>query len=317
MDGLLAGVIAIVWFIAVFIAVFALLTEWGEKSDILSKRKKSIDGRSKKQDNIEELNDTFYNRFFAPIVNQGKEYVEKINSADVKAGNKSKAQLEIERKLKMAGLDISVEGFTFYKYAFIFAVVVVTSFIVMIQYFNRQDTMILLLILIVGILLAIVAPGIFLNTKAKSRQSKLRDQLPDALDLLGVCIEAGLSFDNSLLKVAEKLEGPFIDELMNVYREIQMGVPRNDALKKLSDGSDIPELKTFISALIQANQLGIPINNVMQVQSAQLRDTRKERAKEKGAKAPVLMLIPMILFIFPVLFIMLMAPTVMNIMEMF
>ena len=137
------------------------------------------------------------------------------------------------------------------------------------------------------------------------------------MDLLCVCIEAGLGFDAALLKVSQKLKGPFIDELLIVYREIQMGRTRREALQNLCDATNLDDLKTFASALVQAEQLGIPINNVMRAQSEQLRIERSQQAKEKGMKASIKMLLPMLLFIFPVVFIILMGPTVMNIIETF
>jgi len=172
-------------------------------------------------------------------------------------------------------------------------------------------------VLLVGVIIGVEGPTFFLKSKVKGHQQKIRDQLPDAMDLLGVCIEAGLSFDISLIKVAEKLKGPFIDELLIVHREIQMGRTRREALQHLSDSTEIPELKTFTSALAQAEQLGIPIINVMRVQSVQLRAARKQIAQEKGMKSPVKMLIPMVAFIFPVLFIILLGPTVINMIHQF
>ena len=111
------------------------------------------------------------------------------------------------------------------------------------------------------------------------------------------------------------MSGPFIDELLIVYREIQMGRTRRDALQTLADSSTVDELKTFVSALIQAEQLGIPINNIMQTQAEQLRETRKLEAKEKGMKSTIKMLVPMLIFIFPVVFIIILGPTVMNIIQ--
>ena len=156
-------------------------------------------------------------------------------------------------------------------------------------------------------------PNFLLKVKVTSHQSAIRDQLPDVLDLLSVCTGAGLSFDNALVKVVDKMDGPFIDELMTVFKQMQMGVSRADALNALSDCTDIPELKTFASALIQANQLGIPVTNVMNVQSQQLRDSRRESARERGNKASVKMAIPIMLFIFPALFIVILGPTVINV----
>lgn len=300
--------------IGIFFLTICLLGKYGKSLDIVAKRKKYVEGKGKKRENYEELDDTFYNRFIAPTVNKINEAFAKINQKTSKNGQQNQATKNVERQLRLAGMDISAEAFLFYKQWFMAVFAIITVFIALLL---KIDLTMKLLIIVGGLLIAIMGPKMLLQSRAQSRQNEIRLQLPDALDLMGVCIEAGLSFDASLLKVSEKIQGPFIDELLIVYREIQMGVPRNEALKRLADGSDIQELKTFISALIQANQLGIPINNVMAVQSAQLRDTRKQRAKEEGAKAPIKILIPMVLFIFPVIFIILMGPTVMNIMETF
>ena len=180
-----------------------------------------------------------------------------------------------------------------------------------------MSPMIMLLVLAIGVLLGVMGPTMYLRSRVSGHQNGIKKQLPDAMDLLCVCIEAGLGFDAALLKVSQKLRGPFIDELMIVYREIQMGRTRREALQNLCDATNLDELKTFASALVQAEQLGIPINNVMRSQSEQLRVERSQAAKEKGMKASIKMLIPMLLFIFPVVFIILMGPTVLNIIETF
>ena len=169
------------------------------------------------------------------------------------------------------------------------------------------------LIIFVGIVLAMFLPKFILKTKVSSHQQAIKSQLPDVLDLLSVCTSAGLSFDSALSKVIEKMEGPFIDELSTVFNQMQMGVPRNEAMNALSECTDIQELKTFVSAIVQANTLGIPITNVMSVQAKQLRDARRETAREKGNKAATKMALPIMLFIFPALFIVILGPVVMNV----
>jgi tight adherence protein C len=300
--------------LAVFFLVVAAFSNYGNTVDTLQRRKNFIEGRGNKQEAIEELNDSFYNRFFAPIVGQVRGNVQKMSEKDSRNKKKTDSEKAAERLIRLAGFDISVDTYMFYKKTIMLLIISLSIFLAILLPLKGLGGR--GMILLVGFALSLLGPNLFLSTAAKNRQQAIKYQLPDALDLLAVCIEAGLSFDASLLKVSEKIEGPFIDELLIVYREIQMGVPRNDALKKLSESSDIPELKTFISALIQANQLGIPINNVMQVQSKTLRETRSQEAREKGAKAPVKMLIPMVIFIFPVLFVILMAPSVINIKSM-
>lgn len=173
--------------------------------------------------------------------------------------------------------------------------------------------MMTVLIIFVGIVLAMFLPKFILKTKVSSHQQAIKSQLPDVLDLLSVCTSAGLSFDSALSKVIEKMEGPFIDELSTVFNQMQMGVPRNEAMNALSECTDIQELKTFVSAIVQANTLGIPITNVMSVQAKQLRDARRETAREKGNKAATKMALPIMLFIFPALFIVILGPVVMNV----
>lgn len=227
------------------------------------------------------------------------------SAANVKKNSKYKL---VEKQLRLAGLSISPENFLFYKKAIMALIMLVMTFIAVITK--------LVLLVFFGLLIALLLPNLYLNAKVKGHQQGIRDQLPDAMDLLGVCIESGLSFDASLLKVSERMKGPFIDELLKLYRQIQMGVPRSDALKNMANSSEIPELKTFIAALAQATQLGIPMNNIMKVQSETLRETRMQMAREKGQKAPVKMLLPMVGLIFPVLFIVILGPVVINIMNM-
>jgi tight adherence protein C len=135
------------------------------------------------------------------------------------------------------------------------------------------------------------------------------------MDLLSVSMEAGLGFDSALVKIGERLKGPLVDELGIVLIEVQLGRPRRDALKNLADRSSLEDLRTFVSSIIQAEQLGIPIKNVLNSQAHQLRVTRRQRAEEKAMKAPVKMMIPLVVFVFPVLFIILLGPAVIDIMN--
>ena len=173
------------------------------------------------------------------------------------------------------------------------------------------------LIIIIGAIFSFLSPTLFLSMKVKNHQNAIRLQLADTLDLLSVCMEAGLSFDASLLKVSERMEGPLIDELVTVYRQIQLGKKRNDALKTLSDSTDVSELKTFVSAVIQANTLGIPITNVLAAQSEQLRVAKREEIKTVAAKVPTKMTIPTVLLILPAIICVIMGPVIISVMDQF
>lgn len=262
---------------------------------------------------FQELQLSFYERFIGKGVKFVSEklgrFVPKKKNAD-----KNKTLEAIRKQLRYAGIFMEPADFQFIKYAVLIGVMFVTLVVIIAV---DMEPMIMLLVLMCGALLGVMGPTMYLRSRVTSHQTGIKKQLPDAMDLLCVCIEAGLSFDAALLKVSQKLKGPFIDELLMVYREIQMGRTRRAALQNLCDATNLEELKTFASALVQAEQLGIPINNVMRAQSEQLRTERSQQAKEKGMKASIKMLLPMLLFIFPVVFIILMGPTVLNIMETF
>ena len=286
----------------VFFVVSSMGYNKGKEDDAKERKIEYISGKKKVQN--EKEGEKSSKRFLSSQI-QALNNMANRSAANVKKNAKYKL---VEKQLRLAGLSISPENFLFYKKAIMVLIIVVSAFIAIIT-----KTIFLILI---GLLIALLIPNLYLNSKVKSHQQGIRDQLPDAMDLLGVCIESGLSFDASLLKVSERMEGPFIEELLKLYRQIQMGVPRGDALKNMANSSEIPELKTFIAALAQATQLGIPMNNIMKVQSETLRETRMQMAREKGQKAPVKMLLPMVGLIFPVLFIVILGPVVINIMSM-
>ena len=137
---------------------------------------------------------------------------------------------------------------------------------------------------------------------------------PDALDLLTISVEAGLGFDAALAKVVEKMSGPLIDEFRQALAEVRMGRTRRDALRDVATRADDQSLTNFIGAIVQAEQLGVPIAKVLQIQSQQLRIVRRQRAEEAAAKAPIKMLFPMVGCIFPTLFIVILGPAVITVM---
>lgn len=160
-------------------------------------------------------------------------------------------------------------------------------------------------------------PDLFLRFKRVSRQDEIKKELPDVLDLLTVSVEAGLGFDAAIAKVVEKMEGAFPRELGRVLQEIKMGKPRRQALKDLGCRVGVDEVNNFVSAVIQADQLGVSMGNVMRLQSRESREKRRRDAQERAMKAPVKMVVPLVLFIFPTIFIVLMGPAVLQILDSF
>lgn len=160
-------------------------------------------------------------------------------------------------------------------------------------------------------------PGAVIRARMKNRREEMKRQMPDIMDLLSVSVEAGLSFDAALMRVGKYAKGALVDELTAVCGEIRMGRPRREALQDFGDRCGLEEIRSFTGALIQAEQLGVPIRNVLEVQAQQLRRRRRQAAEEKGMKAPVKMLLPLVLFIFPVIFLILLGPAVMKIIGIF
>jgi tight adherence protein C len=161
------------------------------------------------------------------------------------------------------------------------------------------------------------APDYFVTLKARARRERVKADLPDALDLLAVSVEAGLGFDGAIAKITEHMEGPLADEFSLTLGEMRIGESRQDALKRMADRVDAPELSSFTRAIIQADQLGTSLGRILRVQAADSRLRRQAAAEEKAMKAPIKMLFPTVLFIFPAIFLVILGPAFMNIEKVF
>lgn len=162
----------------------------------------------------------------------------------------------------------------------------------------------------IGGLFGYTIPEFWLGGRVRARQKAVLMQIPDALDLLTISVRAGLGFDGALGKVVEKLKGPLTEEFRRALAEIRVGKARRDALRDIIPRTEVPALTNFIGAIIQAEQLGVSISKVLQVQSEQLRIERRQRAEEMAAKAPIKMLFPLVGCIFPSLFIVILGPAI-------
>jgi tight adherence protein C len=167
----------------------------------------------------------------------------------------------------------------------------------------------------VGLMFGYTIPEFWLGGRVKKRQHAILLQIPDSLDLLTISVRAGLGFDAALAKVVEKLEGPLTDEFRRALAEVRVGKTRREALRDIVPRTEVPPLTNFIGAIIQAEQLGVSISKVLQVQSEQLRIERRQRAEEMAAKAPIKMLFPLVGCIFPSLFIIILGPAIILIMQ--
>lgn len=163
-----------------------------------------------------------------------------------------------------------------------------------------------------GLILGFMAPDYYLSSRAGSRANSVLEQLPDALDLLTISVEAGLGFDAAIVKVTEKMKGPLSEEFKRASGEQRIGKSRQETLRGISERVQVKELQSFISAIIQADQLGVSMSKVLRIQSEQLRMERRQRAEEKAARAPILIMLPTVGCIFPSLFIVILAPAALS-----
>lgn len=158
-------------------------------------------------------------------------------------------------------------------------------------------------------------PQLWLSSKISRRQKEIRKAMPDALDLLTICVEAGLGFDAAMSKVSEKWESQLSFAFARAIQEIQLGKVRREALRDMAERIGIPEMTSFVAAVIQSEQLGVSLAKVLRIQSDQMRVKRRQRAEEEAHKAPLKMLIPMALLIFPSLMIVLLTPAALRLFQ--
>ncbi len=168
---------------------------------------------------------------------------------------------------------------------------------------------------LIAAMIGYILPGIWLDRKIRERKKNILKALPDALDLLCISVEAGLAFDLALQRVAQKWDNELSREFQRVLQDIRLGRTRREALRDLVTRTGVEDVQTFVSAVIQADQLGVSMSKILRIQSDQLRVRRRQRAEEAAQKAPVKMLIPMVFLIFPALFVVILGPAVPRIMQ--
>lgn len=170
---------------------------------------------------------------------------------------------------------------------------------------------------LLGLAFAALLPELVIRQRIEARQKEITRGLPDVLDLLTVSVEAGLGFDSSVAKVVEKSQGAIAEEFRRMLQEMRMGKPRRDALRDLGTRTGVPDMIAFTVALVQADQLGVSIGRVLRVQSEEMRRKRRQRAEEAAMKAPIKMLFPLVIFIFPTLFVILLGPALIQVASIF
>lgn len=222
-----------------------------------------------------------------------------------------KALNEIERKLERAGNPRGLEPTTFFAARFILAFLL--GGVLLLSYGSEvfEFTKLLITLSVTG--LGFMMPNMLVDSRVKRRQKEVRKALPDALDLLTICVEAGLGFDAAMRKVADKWDNELSIAFGRALQEVQLGKLRREALRTMADRIGASEFDSFVAAVIQSEQLGVSMAKVLRIQSDDMRVKRRQRAEAEAQKAPVKMLIPMTFLIFPTIVFILMGPAVLMI----
>ncbi len=248
-----------------------------------------------------ELSLSFRDRVLIPLLKQ---------IAEVTVRFTPEKQLEEARRLiELAGMAGSMEPTSFFALRIVAtAGLGLLAFLLFFVFTSNTAPTQALLYTVGGAALGYFFPMLWIRSKISRRQDGIQKALPDALDLLVICVDAGLGFDMAMGKVYEKWDNDLAIAFGRVLREIQLGKQRRDALKDMSDRMDVPDVTSFTAAVIQADQLGVSMAQILRVQSDQMRVKRRQRAQEKAQQAPVKMMIPMVLLIFPSIWIVLLGP---------
>jgi tight adherence protein C len=255
-----------------------------------------------------ELSQPFSQRIILPIAKKMGEFVMRFTPQN--------AITSMSKKLEMAGNPWNVDPAVMF--ALRFLGIPLGAIFLFLDYFAAPGSFIDgkgLLFAIPAAVLGFYLPDILLQGKIDRRQKDVRRAMPDALDLLTICVEAGLGFDAAMSKLYEKWDNELGRAFGRVVREIQLGKLRREALRDMADRLGVSEMTSFVAAVIQSEQLGVSMAHVLRIQADQMRIRRRQLAEEEAHKAPIKMLLPMALFIFPALCIVLMTPAFLILIE--
>lgn len=253
-----------------------------------------------------ELSQPFSERVLVPLINRVGAFSARFTP--------QKAIQDTARRLELAGNPWPIDASTFLAIRFILAVVLGGLAVAVVLNSASQSATDSFLYIGGATFAGFFLPHLMLTSRITRRQKDIRKAMPDALDLLTICVEAGLGFDAAMSKVAEKWETELSLAFSRVIREVQLGKVRRDALKDMSDRLGIAEMTSFVAAIIQSEQLGVSMAKVLRIQADQMRVKRRQRAEEEAHKAPIKMIIPMALLIFPTIMIIILTPAAIQIM---
>lgn len=300
--------VAVLFFtIAVFLGLIALLQDYGKKSDHMHKRFSAV-VETERVYSDEELRKSFSERVIKPFIKRISDGVKR-SAGNRKQAAPSKSSVKIEKQLRSSGLALTAQEFGFIKIVLLFVFLAIGGAMFLLLRINLFLRVILLMVMIN---IPMFGTSRFLTSRVKQRKEAILRELPETMDVLVVSVEAGLGLDAAIVRQYSKNKNVVLTELYNAIREVQMGVPRRTALKEMADRCDVKELTVFVTSLLQADQLGVPIKSVLDAQADRLRVERKQRIQAQAAKAPIKIMLPTVAFIFPVIFIILLGPAAMS-----
>jgi tight adherence protein C len=291
---------ALVIFAAIVCLVMGLMNK---PSDVLETRMANLRGENRNADIFgAPVPETFSQRMLSPMATQFAAKLENLLPTTWITA--------IEDSLLRAGQPTSTQGFLVGA-SVCFGVCTLLGFMLVSSTGMSGGTGLILMAALAG--MGAYLPKMWLGGRVKGRQKAIGKSLPDAFDLIVTCVEAGLGLEAALARVAEKTPGPFGEELTICLREVSLGKLRREALKELAARTGVPDLTGFINAVVQAESMGTSIGTVLRVQAEQMRMKRRQRAEQQAHAAPVKMMFPLVLCLFPTLFIVILGPAGINI----
>lgn len=296
-----------IFFLSIFFLSYGILSFLnGDKIRIKKRFRKLNEFHKLNEEKIE--NRTFSERMLGP-------FYQEISGILLKATPQHKLAM-LNKRLEKAGVlkNSTMGKWLFDKSIIMLVCSIIPGVLVLMVDFNIFKAFIIVILVMITINNIF---NFYLSRKIEDRKKKILKDLPYTLDLITVSVEAGLSFDGAISRVISNISGEICDEFAKSLKEITMGIERKTALKNMSERCDVKELSMFITSLIQADELGVSLSKVLRIESANLREHRRQVSREKAMKAPIKMLFPLVFFIFPTIFIIILGPAVIRMITIF
>jgi tight adherence protein C len=284
----------------VFVSVFLFVLSIGLLTVVRKSPKRTVASRLSyygTQKEVEEIS-SFSDRVLLPVLRRIANMVKRISPKGVVESTSHK--LELAGILEVMGTNV------YFTVKFLLPIIFLIIYILLLVFFDFS--LVINILLLIPIPISYFLPDIYLRSKITSRQDEIRRTLPNALDMLTITVEAGLGFDAALSRITKNLKGPLGEELDKMLKEMNVGIPRREAFRNLVKRTDVSDLDSFVSSIIQAEVLGISVGKVLRTQASELRNRRSIRAEEAGIKAPLKLVFPLIICLLPALIIIIVGP---------